>query len=66
MIDGTVTMSITDYEYLKKIHARWEESLRVADELRRLNKTISASGYELDQKTIFNEIRKCEKILRGM
>lgn len=62
IIEGTVTISLFDYELLKRDSEKWENALKVADEIKDLRDRINRS--EMNKKDICNELYSTENKLR--
>ena len=61
-IQGTVTISLATYELLKKYIEKWENALRIADDIKDLRDRISRS--EMSINDICNELYSIEDRLR--
>ncbi len=61
-IKGTVTISLADYHLLKSDSEKWENALKVADEIKDLRDRINRS--EMNKKDICNELYSTENKLR--
>ena len=61
-IKGTVTISLTTYELLKKDIEKWENALRIADDIKELRDRINRS--EMNKKDICSELHSIENKLR--
>lgn len=61
-IQGTVTIDLATYELLKKDIEKWENALRIADDIKDLRDRISRSEMSIDD--ICNELYFIEDSLR--
>ena len=61
-IQGTVTISLAAYELLKKDIEKWENALKIADDIRDLRDRINRS--EMSKTDICNELYSIEDRLR--
>lgn len=61
-IIGTVTISLATYELLKKDIEKWENALRIADDIKDLRDRINRS--EMNKKDICSELHSIENKLR--
>lgn len=61
-IIGTVTISLATYELLKKDVEKWENALRIADDIKDLRDRINRS--EMNKKDICSELHSIENKLR--
>ncbi len=61
-IIGTVTISLATYELLKKDIEKWENALRIADDIKDLRDRINRS--EMNKRDICSELHSIENKLR--
>lgn len=61
-IKGTVTIDLATYELLKKDIEKWENALRIADDIKDLRDRINRS--EMNKKDICSELYSIENRLR--
>ncbi len=61
-IKGIVTIDLAAYELLKKDIEKWENALRVADDIKDLRDRISRS--EMNKEDICSELHSIENKLR--
>jgi Tfp pilus assembly ATPase PilU len=61
-IQGTVTIDLATYELLKSDSEKWENALRIADDIKDLRDRINRS--EMNKKDICNELYSTENKLR--
>lgn len=61
-IKGTVTIELKDYEQLKIDSIKWENALRIADDIKDLRDRINRS--EMNKKDICSELYSIENKLR--
>ena len=61
-IEGTVTIDLADYHLLKSDSEKWQNALKVADDIKDLRDRINRS--EMNKKDICNELYSTENKLR--
>ena len=61
-IQGTVTISLATYELLKKYIEKWENALKIADDIKDLRDRINRG--EMNKSDICNELYSIEDRLR--
>ena len=61
-IEGTVTINLADYNLLMSYSRKWENALRIADDIKDLRDRINRS--EMNKRDICSELYSIEARLR--